>query len=117
MAKVSTVDEYLAGLSPEVREVLRKMRAAIHDAVPDSTETISYDMPTVQVSGKPVVGYAGWRKHVSVYPIPAGDEAFLRAIEPYRAGKGTLKFPLDKPIPYDLIGRVAALLAEQRGHR
>jgi uncharacterized protein YdhG (YjbR/CyaY superfamily) len=57
--------------------------------------------------------FAGWKSHISVYPVPAGDAGFERQIAPYRGSKGTLKFPLNKPIPYELIGRVAGLLAEQ----
>ena len=59
--------------------------------------------------------FAGWKHHVAVYPIPSADEAFERELAPYRAAKGTLKFPLKQPIPFDLIERVAVLLAEQRG--
>ncbi|WP_422615728.1 iron chaperone [Nocardia jejuensis] len=110
-----TVDEYIAGFAPVVQDVLAGMRAAIHASVPDGTETISYDMPTIQVGGKSVVGFAGWKKHVSIYPSPAEDSDLEAQIAPYRSGRGTLKFPLDAPIPYDLIGQVAALLAEQRG--
>lgn len=110
-----TVEDYLAGFPGDVREVLEKVRAALHEAVPGASETISYDVPALQLAGHSVVYFAGWKKHVSVYPVPDGDAGFEAAIAPYRAGKGTLKFLLDKPIPYELIGAVAARLAEQRG--
>ncbi|MBL1073756.1 DUF1801 domain-containing protein [Nocardia sp. 2] len=115
MAEVTTVDDYLAGFPDDVRAVLERIRATLHAAVPDGTEDISYQIPTIRVDGRAVVYLAGWKQHVSVYPVPAGDAAFEEAIAPYRAGRGTLKFPLHKPIPYELIGRMAALLAEQRG--
>lgn len=72
-------------------------------------------MPTIEINGKAVVYFAGWKKHLSVYPVPSGDAAFEAAIAPYRVGKGSLNFPLRDPIPYDLIGDIAARLAAQRG--
>ncbi|MRH90155.1 DUF1801 domain-containing protein [Nocardia sp. SYP-A9097] len=111
----STVDEYIAGFPADVRQVLEQVRETIHGVLPDGTETISYEVPTVRVGAKAVVYFAGWNKHISVYPVPAGDADYIQAIAPYQAGKGTLKFLLDKPIPYELIGRTAALLAAQRG--
>ncbi|WP_330180900.1 DUF1801 domain-containing protein [Nocardia sp. NBC_01503] len=111
----STVDEYLAGFPAEVRQVLERVRETMHGALPEWTEDISYEVPTMRVGGKPVVYFAGWKKHISVYPVPSGDAEYTRAIAEYQAGKGTLKFPLNKPIPYELIARTAALLAEQRG--
>lgn len=116
MAEASTVDEYLAEFPEDVRAVLERVRETVRAAVPDGVEDISYQVPTLRVDGRAVVYFAGWKSHVSVYPIPQGDNDFDAAIAPYQAGKGTLKFPLNKPIPYELIGRVAALLAQQRGH-
>lgn len=82
--------------------------------MPTADETISYGIPTFTIGGRYLVYFAGWKHHISVHPVPAGDAAFQRKIEPYVAGKGTLTFPLGEPIPYDLIGRVAALLFEER---
>ncbi|WP_067563870.1 iron chaperone [Nocardia acidivorans] len=111
----STVDEYLAGFPAEVRQVLERVRATLREVLPEGTEDISYDVPAIRVGGKPVVYFAGWKKHISVYPVPAGDAEYTRDIAEYQAGKGTLKFALDRPIPYELIGRTGALLAAQRG--
>jgi uncharacterized protein YdhG (YjbR/CyaY superfamily) len=111
--KFASIDEYIDSFPVEVRAVLEQMRRRIHRALPEAQETIRYDIPTFQINGRNVVHFAGWKQHVSVYPVPAGDEAFQREIEPFRAGRGTLKFPLDQPIPYHLIERVAALLAER----
>jgi uncharacterized protein YdhG (YjbR/CyaY superfamily) len=110
-AKFATLDEYIGSFPADVQAVLEKTRRRIRSALPAAQEVIRYDIPTFRVNGKNVVHFAGWKHHISVYPIPAGDEAFQREIDPYRAGKGTLRFPLDQPIPYNLIGRVAALLA------
>jgi uncharacterized protein YdhG (YjbR/CyaY superfamily) len=109
-----TVDEYIASFPAEVQEVLQEIRRTCHAAVPDAGEMISYGLPTITLGGKYVVYFAGWTHHVSVYPVPDGDAAFRASLAPYRAAKGTLRFPLGKPVPYGLIGKVAALLAVQR---
>jgi uncharacterized protein YdhG (YjbR/CyaY superfamily) len=114
MGKFETVEAYLGSFPDEVRPVLEQVRTAIRAAVPGAQETISYDIPTFKLDGRAVVYFAGWKHHVSVYPIPRADEALERDLAPFRAAKGTLKFPLDRPIPYELIGRAAALLATQR---
>ncbi|WP_280395427.1 iron chaperone [Nocardia brasiliensis] len=101
--QTATVDTYIASFPEDVRSILEEIRDSIKRVLPEATEAISYDIPTFKVNGRNVVHFAGWKHHVSVYPIPAGDKAFERAVEPYRAGKGTLKFPLTKPIPYDRI--------------
>ena len=103
----------------ETQSVLQQIRQTIRAAVPDSQETISYDIPTMTRDGKRSVHFAGWAKHVSLYPVPETDEtaagqALAAEFAPYLSGKGTLKFPLTKPIPYSLIARVAARLAEGR---
>jgi uncharacterized protein YdhG (YjbR/CyaY superfamily) len=90
-------------------------RSGADFAVPEVGETISYGIPTMTLHGKHLVYFGAWKHHIAVYPIPAADVAFEQEIAPYRAGQGTLRFPLRKPIPYDLIQRLATLLAEQRG--
>ncbi|NJD29624.1 MAG: hypothetical protein FIA92_15205 [Chloroflexi bacterium] len=113
MTKPETVDGYIASFPPEAREVLGAVRATIRAAAPGTEERISYGIPTFTLNGHYVVYFSGWKRHVAVYPIPDVDEALDRAIAPYRAGKGTLRFPLDRPMPHELIGRVAARLLEQ----
>ncbi|MBF6219333.1 DUF1801 domain-containing protein [Nocardia abscessus] len=108
------IDAYLAGFPDDVREILSGIRAAIRRALPDATEAISYDIPTFKLHGRNVVHFAGWKQHVSLYPIPDGDPALERELEPYRAGKGTLRFRLGEPVPYELIARIATALAERR---
>ena len=116
-AKFIDVDDYIATFPAEVQSVLQQIRETIHAAVPETQETISYDIPTMTRHGKRYVHFAGWAKHVSLYPVPEPEQteagyALTAALEPYLAGKGTLKFPLSEPIPYELIARVAARLAE-----
>ena len=114
MAAFATVDEYIASFPPDVQRMLEEVRAAIRAVVPGTEERISYGIPTFALNGRYVVYFSGWKRHVSVYPIPDADADLAREIKPYMAGKGTLKFALDKPIPIELIQRVAARLLEQR---
>ena len=110
----TSVDEYFASQPAEAQPILREIQRRCHAAVPESGEMISYCIPTVALDGKYVVYFAGWAHHISVYPVPAGDAAFQAEIAPYRSAKGTLKFPLGKPVPYELIEKTAALLAAER---
>ena len=114
MATFQTVDAYVASFPPDVQAVLQDVRRTIRKAAPTAEEAISYDIPAYKMHGKGVVSFAGWKRHVSIYPIPAVDDALAKEMAAYRAGKGTLRFPLDKPIPHTLIAQVVTLLIEQR---
>lgn len=114
MVAHTTIDDYLAGQPPEVREVLEEIRRVAHAAVPGAEETIKYQMPTLVLGGRSLVHFAGWKRHVSLYPEPGPGGGLERDLDPYRAGRGTLKFRLDEPIPYALIGRVVQRLAAER---
>ncbi|MFE6925215.1 iron chaperone [Nocardia sp. NPDC057663] len=116
-ATPTSVDDYLAGQPEAERAVLQQIRETVHRVLPEAGEKISYAIPAVTLDGRAFMSFAGWKAHVSVYPVPDGDEAFERAIEPYKAGRGTLKFPLGEPIPYDLIAQVAVQLAERERRR
>ena len=111
--KFASVEEYIGSFPAGVQAILEQVRRAILDAVPGAGETISYHIPTITLDGRLLLYFAGWKRHISLYPAPAGDESFERRIEPYRAEKSTVKFPLSRPIPYDLIEQVARLRAEQ----
>jgi uncharacterized protein YdhG (YjbR/CyaY superfamily) len=102
-----TVDEYIASFPPDVRDVLEKVRRTIHAAVPEAGEKISYNIPTVTLDGKPLIHFSGWKSHIAIYPVPPADETLTEALTPYRSGKGTLKFSLNRPIPYTLITQIA----------
>lgn len=117
MPKYSSVEEYLSALPEDVREVVAEIRRRVLRVVPDAGERISYDMPGMTSGGKVFVHFAGWKKHVSVYPVPdtADDDPLTAALAPYAGEKGTLKFPLSSPVPYDLVEQVAARLVVQRG--
>lgn len=111
----ATVDEYIGSFPPETQAVLQEMRRTIHRVVPDAGEKISYQIPAVTVGGRVVVYFAGWKHHVSLYPVPDGDVDFERLVAPYRASKGTLKFMLSEPIPYGVIETVSRHLLDQHG--
>lgn len=114
----TTIDEYIGQFSPEAQSVLARVRHAIRSAVPDPGETISYQMPTITLDGTSLVYFAAWKHHIGLYPpIPESDEVLDRELAPYRAVKGTLKFPLREPVPYDLIVRAVRHLVAERERR
>lgn len=113
----SSIDEYLAGFPDDVRPLLEQVRATIAAAIPQAEETIKYGMPTFLLGGRYALYFAGWKKHVGVYPVARGDEEFERMVAPYRAAKDSLNFVYTKPIPHELIAtvaRAAAVRAEAR---
>jgi len=111
MAKTNfqSIDEYIAACPEESQAYMQQIRKLIHSLAPDAKEKISYQIACFELNGKNLIHFAGWKKHVSLYPVPAGSEAFERQIELYMDGKGTLKFPLDEPLPLKLIERVVKL--------
>jgi len=109
-----SVEEYIGSFPADVQAILEQVRRAILGAVPGAGETISYQIPTITLGGRPLLYFAGWKRHISVYPAPAGDEVLERRLGPYRSAKSTLKFPLSQPVPYDLIAQVAELSLRQR---
>jgi uncharacterized protein YdhG (YjbR/CyaY superfamily) len=113
----ASVDEYIAGFPPEVREILEQTRTTIRNAAPDAEEAISYQIPAYRLNGSPVVYFAGFRKHVGVYPAPVGNPEFEGNLSAYAAGKGTVRFPLDKPIPFDLITEIVKFRIEENSAR
>lgn len=108
----SSVDDYIAGFPEDIQKQLKRIRAVIRAAAPDAREKISYKIAGYELNGRNLVYFAGWKKHISLYPIPAGDEAFEKEISRYVDGRGTLKFPLDEPLPLKLIERVVNLHVE-----
>ncbi len=109
----ATVEEYQAACPAEVQQVLVEVRRSIAAAVPGAGETISYGMPTVTLDGRPVLSYGAWRQHLGLYPVPQPADELEPEVAPYRSTKDTLRFRYRDPIPYELIGRIAAARAEQ----
>ena len=112
----ASIDAYLSTFPPEVQAKLEELRQTIRAAAPDATETISYNIPTFKQAGTYLIYFAGWKNHISVYPIPKADAELEQAIAPYREAKGTLKFPLDQPIPPDLIRRIVTTRLAEIAH-
>src|SRR5262245_11001256 len=103
--KPETVEDYIAGFPPEKRAILEKIRSTIREAAPEAKEVISYRMPTFTQDGV-LVHYAAFKNHIGLYPPVSGDAELEAALAPYAGEKGNLRFPVDRPIPYELIGRV-----------
>lgn len=106
------IDEYIAGFPADVQEILQKVRATIHKAAPEAVETIDYQMPTFTLHGN-LVHFGGFKHHIGFYPTPTGIEKFKEELSPYKGAKGSVQFPLDKPIPYDLISEIVAFRVKE----
>ena len=101
-----TIDDYIKTFPTDVQSILEKMRQTIRKATPEAIEAVSYQMPTFKLNGKNLVHFAAFKSHIGFYPIPSGIEAFRRELSQYKQGKGSVQFPLDKPIPYDLVEKI-----------
>lgn len=109
MAEESTarsIDEYIAGFPAETQRVLEQLRELVREVAPDATETISYAMPTFDLDGHHLVHFAAWTRHIGWYPVPSGSVEWAEELGPYETSKGTARFPLDQPMPVDLIRRL-----------
>jgi len=111
-AAPKTIDEYIAGFPDDVQAILQQIRETIREAAPDAQETISYQMPTFTLKGA-LVHFAAFKKHIGFYPTPTGTEAFREELAAYKGGKGSIRFPLDRPIPFELISRIVAYRVEE----
>jgi uncharacterized protein YdhG (YjbR/CyaY superfamily) len=107
------IDAYIDGFSGTVRSALEELRDLLRDALPGATETISYGIPTFDLNGKHVVHFAGYEQHVGLYPTPSGMRAFDAELARYARGKGSVRFPLDEPLPVDLIRRIVAFRLDE----
>lgn len=115
MAKTTAVADYIAKTPPATRRALKQLRTAIKAAAPGITERISYRIPTFELNGRYLLYIAAFKEHVSVYPVTSGMLArYGKAIAPYRTGKGTLRFPLDAPVPADLVAKLAKVRVSER---
>lgn len=101
-----TMDEYIKAFPKDVQSILETMRQTIRETAPEAVEAISYQMPTFKLDGKYLVYFAAWKNHIGFYPIPSGIKTFKRELSQYRGAKGSVQFPLDKPVPYDLVKRI-----------
>ena len=103
--KNKNIDEYISNFPEKIQEILQKLRKIISNSAPDAKEAISYQMPTFKLNGN-LVHFAAHKNHIGFYPTPSGIEAFKSELSPYEVSKGSVKFPLKKPIPFDLVRKI-----------
>jgi len=101
----ASIDEYIETFPKETQQILKKIRTTIRAAAPDAEEKISYQMPTFYLNGN-LIHFAGYKTHIGIYPTPSGTAAFKKEISRYQGGKGSIRLPIDEPMPYDLIKRI-----------
>lgn len=101
----SNIDEYIALFPEEIQVILAKIRQIIKENAPEASEKISYQMPTFFLNGN-LIHFAAFKNHIGLYPTPTGIDAFKEELSKYKGAKGSVQFPLDQPIPYDLIKRI-----------
>jgi uncharacterized protein YdhG (YjbR/CyaY superfamily) len=104
----TTIDEYIGQFPDDVQQILLKIRAVIKETAPDAVEKISYQMPAFYLNGG-LVWFAAYKHHIGFYPRPSGNDAFNEELSAYKGGKGTIHFPLDKPMPYELIRKIVKI--------
>ena len=108
-----TIDEYINTFPPDIQKILERIRQTVREAAPEAIETISYQMPAFKLNGRNLVYFAAFKNHIGFYPIPSGIEAFKKELAPYIKGKGTLQFPLNRPVPYDLVKKIVVFRAKE----
>ena len=108
----NTIDEYIKTFPEHVQIILEKMRVTIRKAAPEAKETISYQIPTFRLTGN-LVHFAGYKNHRGFYPAPSGIEAFKKELSPYKGAKGSVQFPIDKPVPYDLVKKIVLFRVQE----
>src|SRR2546428_13492494 len=111
--KSKTIDEYIESFPENVQDILEKLRDTVRKAAPGAAESISYQMPTFKLDKKRLVYFSAWKNHIGFYSIPEGDETFRKELSPYSGEKGSLRFPLDKPIPYHLVKKIVTLRVKE----
>jgi uncharacterized protein YdhG (YjbR/CyaY superfamily) len=110
------IDEYIATFPKDIQAILQKVRVTIRKSAPGAEETIKYQMPTFILNGN-LVYFAAFKSHIGFYPIPTGIEKFKKELSVYKQGRGSVQFPLDKPIPYGLIGRIVKFRVKENLER
>jgi uncharacterized protein YdhG (YjbR/CyaY superfamily) len=103
---IKKVDEYIAGYPKDVQKLLKQIRSIIFETAPETIESISYGMPAYKLAGKPLVYFAGYENHIGFYATPNGHKKFAKELSKYKQGKGSVQFPIDKPLPLELISKI-----------
>jgi uncharacterized protein YdhG (YjbR/CyaY superfamily) len=108
-----TVDKYIKSFPASVQVLLEQIRATIKENAPDAAESFAYQMPAYKINGKPLVYFAAFKNHIGFYATPTGHSEFTKELSMYKQGKGSVQFPVDEPIPFDLIGRIVRFRAKE----
>ncbi len=109
----STIPSYISTFPAPIQEILEKFRQIIQRAAPGAEEAMSYGLPTFKLNKKNLVHFGAWEKHIGFYPTPSGIEAFKKELSKYKGAKGSLQFPLDEPMPYDLVEKIVKYRVEE----
>jgi uncharacterized protein YdhG (YjbR/CyaY superfamily) len=109
----NSIDEYIARFPPETQTALEQMRALIGSSAPEATEAISYAIPTFDLNGRHLLHFAGYERHIGLYPVPRGGEAFSAQLDPFRSGRASARFPLGEPLPESLIRQIVEFRVAQ----
>jgi uncharacterized protein YdhG (YjbR/CyaY superfamily) len=115
MESAGSIDEYIAGFPKEVQKLLEQVRATIKKAAPKAEEAIKYAIPTFILHGN-LVHFGGYKSHIGFYPAPSGIEAFKKELSAYEGAKGSIKFPIDKPLPLSLISKIVKFRVQENKH-
>jgi len=107
-----TLDEYIGAFPRSLQDILEKLRRTIQKAAPEAEEVISYQIPTYKLNGS-LVHFAAFKNHIGFYPMPSAIKAFKKELSCYETAKGSVKFPFDKPIPFDLVGKIFKFRARE----
>jgi uncharacterized protein YdhG (YjbR/CyaY superfamily) len=114
--EIKTIDEYIMGFEPAIQKTLNELRDFIKSEAPDATEKISYGMPTFYLNGN-LVHFAAFKDHYGFFPSPSGIDKFEKELIPYRSGKGTLRFPFNRPIPWDILKKIIQHRVEENSRK
>ena len=114
--KFQTIDEYIKTFPKDTQKILESVRQAIKNAAPEAEETINYQIPTFKLNGN-LVHFAAFKNHIGFYPTPSGQKAFQKELAVYKSGKGSVQFPLDKPMPVSLISKIVKYRAKENSSK
>lgn len=112
-----SVDQYIESFPQDIQVLLKKIREVIINNAPNAVESISYGMPVYKLNGKPLVYFAGYKNHIGFYATPTGHAEFVEELSVYKQGKGSVQFPINVPVPYDLIKRIVAFRVTENNQK
>ena len=110
---MTTVEDYIKSFPESVQKLLLQIRKIIRENSPDAVESIAYQMPAYKLNGRPLVYFAGFKNHIGFYATPTGHKRFAKELSKYKQGKGSVQFPLDKPLPAELIRQIVKFRVEE----